>query len=130
MRILIASPPKMGNTWLKHLLGSIYDLKLLTKNKKRLKNKKDEVPERADLGLFTEWVERGGFPDGTIFHQHHGYSGELCNIAAALPAHLVTIVRDPYDAFVSSYYNLQHKRPRLKHKLAGTEAEDRRNGSL
>ena len=97
MRILIAGPPKTGNVWLKCLLGSIYDLELL---------KKPEVPLRPDLNLFKEWVEQGGFRDGTIFHQHYRYSDEFCRAVEAVPAHLVTIIRNPYDAFVSGYFTI------------------------
>jgi hypothetical protein len=100
MRILIASPPKTGNVWLKCLLGSIYDLKWL---------KDAEIPSRPEPDLFEEWVEQGGFRDGTIFHQHYRYSEEFCRAVEAVPAHLVTIIRDPYDAFVSTYFTIQQR---------------------
>ena len=32
---------------------------------------------------------------------------EVADALDAVPAHLVTIIRDPYDAFVSTYYTLQ-----------------------
>jgi hypothetical protein len=98
MRILIAAPPKTGNVWLKCLLGSIYDLEWLKNN---------EIPPRPEVDAFKEWVEQGGFRDGTIFHQHYDYSDELCRLVEAIPAHLITIVRDPYDAFVSTYFTMQ-----------------------
>jgi hypothetical protein len=100
MRILIASPPKTGNMWLKCLLGSIYDLEWL---------KDGEVPPRPEPVLFEEWVERGGFRDGTIFHQHYRCSDEFCHAVEAVPAHLVTIIRNPYDAFVSTYFTIQQR---------------------
>ena len=100
MRILIAGPPKSGNVWLKCLLASIYGLERL---------RPIEVPEVPEAGAFKEWVAREGFRDGTIFHQHYEYSDELRAAVAAVPAHLVTIVRDPYDMFVSVYFNLQAK---------------------
>ena len=53
------------------------------------------------------WLAANRFPDGTIFHQHYDYSPEVADALDAVPAHLVTIVRDPYDAFVSTYYTLQ-----------------------
>lgn len=98
MRILIAAPPKAGNMWLKCLLGHIYGLRWL---------KQGETPPRADLDSFRDWVAAGGFADNTIFHQHYDYSDDLCQSAASAPAHLVSIVRDPYDAFVSTYFTLQ-----------------------
>ncbi len=98
MRIVIAGPPKAGNVWLKCILGTIYDLKALGPQ---------AVPERPRLDLFKEWIAGGGFADGTIFHQHYDYSDELAEAMRAVPAHIVTIVRDPYDVFVSSYFTLQ-----------------------
>ncbi|MDP9365637.1 MAG: sulfotransferase domain-containing protein [Chloroflexota bacterium] len=101
MRIVIAGPPKTGNVWLKCILSNAYGLKILGPK---------ETPERPRVPLFREWVAAGGFPDGTIYHQHYDYSDELADALAAIPAHVVTIVRDPYDTFVSSYFTIQqHK---------------------
>jgi hypothetical protein len=101
VRIIIAGPPKAGNVWLKCLLGNIYDLRPLGKQ---------ETPKRPEFPLFKEWVEADGFPDGTIFHQHYDYKTELADLIDAVPAHSVTIIRDPYDGFVSSYFTIQqHK---------------------
>lgn len=98
MRILIAGPPKTGNMWLKCLLGRIYGLRWL---------RPFETPERAELASLLPWLAARRFPDATIFHQHYDFAPELADSIAAVPAHLVTIVRDPYDAFVSTYYTLQ-----------------------
>jgi len=98
VRIVIAGPPKAGNVWLKCILGTMYDLRPLPPK---------GVPERPQLPLFRSWVEQGGFPDGTIFHQHYDYSDALADAIAAAGAHAVTIVRDPYDTFVSSYFTIQ-----------------------
>ena len=101
MRIIIAGPPKAGNVWLKCILGHLYDLRPLGNR---------ETPPRPQLHLFREWIEGGNFPDGAIFHQHYDYSPELADLIEAIPAHTVTIIRDPYDGFVSSYFNIQrHK---------------------
>jgi hypothetical protein len=101
VRIIIAGPPKAGNVWLKCLLAHIYELRPLTNR---------ETPKRPQLQLFEEWVKAGGFPDGTIFHQHYDYRDELADLIESLPAHAVTIIRDPYDGFVSSYFTIQqHK---------------------
>lgn len=101
MRIMIAGPPKAGNVWLKCILGHIYDLRPLTKK---------ETPQRPQFHLLKAWLEAGNYPDGTIFHQHYDYKEELVELVDAVPAHLVTIIRDPYDGFVSSYFTIQqHK---------------------
>jgi hypothetical protein len=98
VRIVIAGPPKTGNMWLKCLLGRAYGLRWL---------RGFETPERADLQALESWLAANRFPDGTIFHQHYDYAPEVADALDAVPAHLVTIVRDPYDAFVSTYYTLQ-----------------------
>jgi len=82
-------------------LGHIYGLRPLTKQ---------ETPQRPQFHLLKAWLEGGKFPDGTIFHQHYDYKDELADLVDAVPAHTVTIIRDPYDGFVSSYFTIQqHK---------------------
>jgi hypothetical protein len=98
MRILIVSTPKSGNTWLKCLLSKSYDLAWL---------RPTDTPAEVDVDSFVDWTEGGGFPDGTIFHRHYEYDPRLAAAAKSLPAYLVTIVRDPYDVFVSAYFNVQ-----------------------
>src|SRR5215212_3106445 len=98
VRVVIAGPPKTGNMWLKCLLGRAYGLRWL---------RHFETPERADFQALTSWLAANRFPDGTIFHQHYDYAPEIADALDAVPAHLVTIVRDPYDAFVSTYYTVQ-----------------------
>ena len=121
MRIMIAGPPKAGNVWLKCLLGQIYGLRPLSKS---------ETPQRPQLDLLKAWLEEGKFPDGTIFHQHYDYKEELADLVEAVPAHIATIVRDPYDTFVSSYFTIQqhkddgHRDGRRKDFMAGKSLSD------
>ena len=98
MRILIAAPPKAGNSWLKCLLGHMYGLTWL---------RGDETPATTEPDDYAAWVAAGKFPDGTIFHHHYDCSPAFCDAVEATPAHLVTIVRDPYDSFVSLYHFVQ-----------------------
>lgn len=84
--------------WLKCLLGRAYGLRWL---------RAFETPASADLLSLRTWLDDGRFPDGTIFHQHYDYAPEIADALDTVPARLVTIVRDPYDAFVSTYYTLQ-----------------------
>lgn len=100
MRIAIAGPPKTGNVWLKCLLAAIYDLRPLGPKLS---------PARPEFDVFRAWVAAGGFRDGSVFHQHYDYSPALADAIAAVPARIVTIVRDPYDAFVSSYFTIQQR---------------------
>lgn len=99
VRIVIAGPPKTGNMWLKCLLGRAYGLRWL---------RAYETPDQPELAALSPWLEQRRFPDGTIFHQHYDYSPDVADAIDTAGAHIVTIVRDPYDAFVSTYYTLQH----------------------
>ena len=99
MRIVISSPPKMGNRWIKCLLSRVYDLKWING---------DDSPN-TNFRRFRQFVNEGRFPDGTIFHQHCQYKPKMCDVIENVPAHLVTIVRDPYDAFVSMYHWIQSR---------------------
>jgi hypothetical protein len=113
MRIVITSPPRSGNHWLKCLLSRIYDLDWL-----RPRHQVGHRPEDVRA-----WAERGGFPDNTIYFQHCRYSARLCDAFDLVPARLVTIVRDPYDVFVSYYYWIQEREARQH----GRQKERRRN---
>ena len=95
MRILIVAPPKTGNSWLKCLFSSVYGLDWLTS---------DRVPGGTSLQAFTAWLSSGGFPDNAVFHHHYAYSPQLVELARAESIHLATILRDPYDMFVSGYF--------------------------
>ena len=97
MRIVISSPPKMGNKWIKCLLSRVYDLEWIVG---------DDSPN-TNIEQFYQFVSEGRFPDNTIFHPHCKYKPQLCDAIDQIPAHLVTIVRDPYDAFVSLYHWIQ-----------------------
>jgi hypothetical protein len=99
VRIVIAGPPKTGNMWLKCLLGRIYGLRWLRAH---------ETPEQPELAALTSWLAQRRFPDNSIFHQHYDFSPDVADAIDVAGAHIVTIVRDPYDAFVSTYYTLQH----------------------
>jgi hypothetical protein len=98
MRILIVAPPKTGNSWLKCLLSSVYDLDWLTP---------DRVPHGTTLEGLAEWLASPGFPDHAVFHHHYDYSPHLVELAVRDAIHLATILRDPYDMFVSRYFFTQ-----------------------
>ena len=102
MRIVVVSPPRSGNHWIECLLGTIYDLQRLGGSRK---------PDDTKPKVFREWARRGEFPDGSLFHLHCRYKPELADEIEAVPAKIVTIVRDPYDAFVSRYFWTQRRMP-------------------
>src|SRR5687768_8364773 len=114
MRIVIAAPPKAGNSWLKCLLAAMYDLKWLNP---------EETPEHASLQAFADWAAAGSFPDNSVFHRHYDHSPEAMSAFAAAGASVVSIIRDPYDAFVSAYFYMNamdgiRRRDRRRQRLA------------
>ncbi len=123
MRIVITSPPRSGNHWLKCLLSHIYDLDWLGPG--------DQAGHRPDA--VRAWAAHGGFRDNSIYFQHSRFSDELCDALESVPAHLVTIIRDPYDIFVSYYHWTQERavrehgrqRARKRDVLIGKSINDR-----
>ena len=96
MRIIVASPPKTGNVWIKSLLAEIYGLQVLT-----------EGPT-DDARSLQEHIQRGWFENNSIFHEHYWPTDLLFELAESVQAALVTSVRHPYDVFVSLYYYVQN----------------------
>jgi hypothetical protein len=111
LRIIIASPPRSGNHWIKCLLGTIYGLEELAGGSKPGQKRRD--------------LRRGGageieLPDGTIYHTHQAYGVDLVDRWIAMPAHVVTMLRDPYDLFVS-YHRWVQEPPRERPEAAGNK---------
>lgn len=96
MRILITSQPKTGNVWLRNLLGNVYGLSDLTEKLG------DDIPETVPQ--FVEYVRANGLDDNIVFHQHFFPKEELFEICEQYSCDLATIVRDPYETFVSFYF--------------------------
>ena len=68
-----------------------------------------------------------GSPTAACFTTTPASTARLCDVIDAIPAHHVTIVRDPYDVFVSMYYWEQERssrglgryRPRPRNAMYG-----------
>ena len=99
MRILIAGPPRAGNKWLKCLLGAHYQLPRLSR---------DQIPTRPRAADLLDWMRRDSVPDSWIFHQHLAYDRALADACEQHGIQVVTILRDPYDMWRSSYMIGQH----------------------
>jgi hypothetical protein len=98
MRILIVAPPKAGNSWLKCLFSAVYGLDWLSS---------ERVPRGTSLDALAAWLAAGGFPDHAVFHHHYDYLPQLVELATQHSIQLATILRDPYDMFVSRYFFAQ-----------------------
>ncbi|MFM9105269.1 MAG: sulfotransferase domain-containing protein [Chloroflexota bacterium] len=103
MRIVVASPPRAGNHWIKCLLASVYGLQQINGRNKPVGKRREVRREGAGLDM----------PDAAIFHQHCVYSRDVVDAWSGLPAHVVTILRDPYDMFLS-YHRWSQEQPVLK----------------
>ncbi|HWA86078.1 MAG TPA: hypothetical protein VG710_07655 [Opitutus sp.] len=97
MKILIASTPKTGNTWLKHLLSEIYDLPIV------------DLPADYREGFQGErWVG----------HQHYLPESGLIERGREAGIVFLTTVRHPGDALVSLRHHVAHE------NVAGDGAND------
>ncbi|MDQ3226525.1 MAG: sulfotransferase domain-containing protein [Chloroflexota bacterium] len=102
MRIVVVSPPRSGNHWIECLLSTIYGLTRMGG---------EEKPDATTPGVFREWARGGGFPDNSLFHLHCRYRPKIADAIEATPALILTMVRNPYDAFVSRYFWTQQRMP-------------------
>ena len=112
MRVVIVSPPKSGNHWIKCLLGHTYGLKELAARAKPLGS-----PAEVQASL-----ANGTVPDNAVFHQHSRFTSDLADALESSGVQIVTIVRDPYDVFVSLFAWVQN---RATHEGAPTTARPR-----
>lgn len=92
LKILIVSTAKTGNTWLRHLLSTIYDLPTA------------EPPLQFDPSAINQLGARW------VGHQHYHPQFELLTWAKQNNVVLLTTVRHPGDALVSLYHHV-HNHP-------------------
>lgn len=118
MRIVVSAPPKTGNHWIGCLLSTIYELQWPVEGAHAAVSSPETL---------AEFVAAGQFPDNAMFHHHAKFTPRLCNVFDAIPAHNVTLCRDPYDVFVSMYFweqersarGLGRDRARPRHAMYG-----------
>lgn len=91
LKILIVSTPKTGNTWVKQLLSTIYDLPVVF-----VGNTLDSAPETLE-GLGERWIA----------HQHWVLTPNLLRWGRENGLVFVTTVRHPGDTLLSLYHFLR-----------------------
>ena len=105
MKLLIASAPKTGNTWLRHLLAAIY-----------------ELPMRH-IGAEFNQSEVDELGDSWISHQHYFPQSDLLQWAHEHDVTIFTVVRHPCDALVSLYHYVYNYINEEEGKTFGKEAK-------
>jgi hypothetical protein len=111
MKILIASQPKTGNVWIRNLLARLYALDDLNERYG------DAIPGKAPD--FVPWIREHGFPEGGIMHEHLYPKPELLEFARQEGVRLVTMLRNPYEVFVSFHHYVN----RMPHIFEGRPAQ-------
>jgi hypothetical protein len=106
MRILIAGQPKTGNVWARKLFSQLYRLDDLNESLGR-------VPE--NVPTFLRFVEHGSFKENSVFHSHLFPNPKLRDACEGLGCNLITMLRNPYDAFVSFYFYVNRLAERFHH---------------
>lgn len=94
MKIIIVGTPKTGNTWIKHLLGDLYNLPIVT-----LKPEFD-AHEAAAAG--PNWIS----------HQHYLPKQALLTWAQANGVIFITAIRHPADVLISLWHHIQKRKGR------------------
>lgn len=110
MRIFIGGQPKTGNVWARKLFSHLYKLEDLNEGF-------GDVPE--GVPGFLRFVQEGHFSDNTVLHSHLFPKPELLEAFQDLGVHLISIVRNPYDTFVSFYFYVNRLPQRFSDKPAG-----------
>ena len=110
-RIIIASQPKTGNVWLRNLLCSVYGLPDLNEQFG------DGIPLDADD--FVDFAASRILPDGYVLQQHFFPTERLLGFSTERNCRLVTLLRNPYETFVSFYHYVN----RLPGRFEGRPAQ-------
>jgi hypothetical protein len=110
LRILVAGQPKTGNVWIRKILSELYALH-------DLNELPGQIPDTAPQ--LAKFVEEGRFLGNAIFQQHFWPNAQLLNICRNLDCSIVTILRNPYDAFVSFYHFVNNEPERFRDSPSG-----------
>jgi hypothetical protein len=143
MEILIVSPPRSGNHWIRCLLAGAYDLKIKGGGRKTAhpghRSPREHREARETLEVQLVAAEGGALmaatgtsvatlpavsietandgrrkprrgQNGIIMHRHSRFQRRAVAELEARGVHLVTIVRDPYDSFLSYYKWVQTRK--------------------
>jgi hypothetical protein len=111
MRVFIGAQPKTGNVWVRKLLCHLYGFEDLNEN--------PELVQDLRANGFAKFVTEGRFPEHAIVQQHLLPSAALLDAAWSISCRLVTVVRDPYDTFVSFYCYVNRMPERFRDTPAG-----------
>ena len=92
MRIVVIDPLGAGDAALRKGLARAYRLTQIPRS---------SLPPRDDPGAVARWIAGDGFPDDSLLPYPGHRAPEVVAAIAASGAHVVTVLRNPYDAFVA-----------------------------
>lgn len=94
MRIVVIDPLAAGDATLRKGLARAYRLTQIPRS---------NIPRRDTPDEVARWIAGDGFPDGSLLPYPGHLAPEVVAAIAATNAHVVTVLRNPYDAFVATY---------------------------
>jgi hypothetical protein len=106
LKIMIVSTPKTGNTWLRHLLATIYDL------------------PTVQLGFPFGPESASALGQRWILHQHYTPEPVLLDWAKQNGAVLITTIRHPGDILLSLYHHVHSYNERFDFYRLAQLADD------
>lgn len=106
MRVLIASPRKSGGAHLRCLLAAAYGLNVAGSRDA------PALVAGSDSDAVAAWLAE--LPEGIVTATDYAFGGELATAAARHDVTLVSIVRHPFDLFLSNYEVAQQRAARKK----------------
>jgi SAM-dependent methyltransferase len=98
MRIVVVDPLGTGDATLRRGLARVYGLTAIPRA---------TIPRRDDPDDVAAWIVGAGFPDGSLLPYPGHFAPAVTEAIAAVGAHVVTLLRDPYDAFAAAYQDAQ-----------------------
>jgi hypothetical protein len=94
VKIIVASPAKTGNVWMKNLLAAAYGVEV------------QKGPPGRQLDSLGTYLASGTFKSG-VFHRHYRPIKLFFRLLEGQDIHLVSTIRHPYDVFISQYFYVQ-----------------------
>src|SRR5207244_9200786 len=91
VRVVVVGPAKTGNVWVQRILAHVYGLEVVQ-------------PPFHGVASLAEYAAADQFADDSTFIAHVAPRRSFFEALAGLDCQFVTVIRNPYDTFVSHYH--------------------------